>query len=168
MKNSKMENTSDSRNTWKSYLDLQDFALKAALDEYWHWSSDMHNMQLSIVKNYLWLAAISASAIGAALGTLTTPFSNMNPAHAIAVIFLCSAEICAVYAFISGVKLMLGERGGWRPIAIPSYCELLENARGDDDSFKTAQLKIDLLDSLNKNIDSLRKIHSEKGEGQGL
>lgn len=159
-----METTQESSETWNDYLGYLDFSLKASLDEYWHWSSDMHNVQLGVVKNYLWLSAIIASAIGAALSSYFVPFKSMNGVQAVAMAALCGGELSAIYSFVSGIRLMLGERDGWRPTTVPSYYDLLDRACGNDQSFKTAQLKIDLLQKFSSDIDSLRKIHSEKGD----
>ena len=66
----RMQSTSsDSQTSWSEYEAFTDVVLNKLLEEHKLFSSDHHKTQLDIIKNYLWLAAIIASAIGAVLAT---------------------------------------------------------------------------------------------------
>ena len=161
----RMQSTSsDSQTSWSEYEAFTDVVLNKLLEEHKLFSSDHHKTQLDIIKNYLWLAAIIASAIGAVLATKSFKFSELSLCDALSLSALTVAALLACFAFIKGTRLLLGERGGLRPVVAPSYYELLCEAYGDDESGKPFAVKQNWIRELEGAVQYMRDIHSEKGK----
>ena len=62
-------NATQQESSWKEYEAFTDVVLNKLLDEHKLFSSDLHKMQIDIIKNYLWLSGIVASAVGTVLAT---------------------------------------------------------------------------------------------------
>lgn len=157
-------NATQQESSWKEYEAFTDVVLNKLLDEHKLFSSDHHKLQLDIVKNYLWLAAIVASAVGAVLSTKEFKLTELSSSDAISLSALMFSALLACVAFIKGTRLLLGERGGLQPVITPSYYALLEKAYGDDESQKTFIAKQEWISELEGAVIYLRTIHTEKAK----
>ena len=146
--------SSDSQTSWSEYEAFTDVVLNKLLEEHKLFSSDHHKTQLDII----------ASAIGAVLATKSFKFSELSLCDALSLSALTVAALLACFAFIKGTRLLLGERGGLRPVVAPSYYELLCEAYGDDESGKPFAVKQNWIRELEGAVQYLRDIHSEKGK----
>ena len=77
-------------------------------------------------------------------------FSELSLCDALSLSALTVAALLACFAFIKGTRLLLGERGGLRPVVAPSYYELLCEAYGDDESGKPFAVKQNWIRELGK------------------
>lgn len=156
-------NATQQESSWKEYEAFTDVVLNKLLDEHKLFSSDLHKMQIDIIKNYLWLSGIVASAVGTVLATNDFKLSELSSADAIAMPSLMFSAFLACLSFIKGTRLLLGERGGLRPVITVSYHELLDKAYGDDESQNTFKAKQEWISELEGAVAFLRETHSEKG-----
>lgn len=164
MQTTPSDTQSTSSSTWSEYEAFADVVLDKLLEEHKLFSSDHHKIQLDIIKNYLWLAAIIASAVGAVLSTKPFNFSELSLWDALSLSAMTVSALLACIAFIKGTRLLLGECGGLRPVVAPSYYELLCEAYGDDESGKPFAAKQKWISELEGAVQYLRDTHSMKGK----
>ena len=156
-------NITEQEASWNEYKAFTDLVLNKLLDEHKLFSSDLHKIQIDIIKNYLWLSVMIGSAVGAVLATNDFKLTKLSSTDAIAIPSLMFSACLACSTFINGTRLLLGERGGLRPVITPSYYDLLKTAYGEDESHSTLGAKHEWISQLEENIKFLRKIYSEKG-----
>lgn len=154
-------NSSPQMNQFNSFTD---FILAKMLDEYKMFAVDLHNTQLNVVKNYLWLSAMIGTAGGSILAWAELSMKSMNALEAIAGPMLLFGISLAVFSFLSGIKLMLGEGDGSRPNPSDTYLHYLNKSYGDDISGKPILGKYDWLSYLDKSLIELRATHTSKAK----
>ena len=155
--------SSDSQISYKDYESFTGFTLGKMLDEYKMFVVDLHNSQLNTIKTYLWLSVVIIGAICSALMTTDFHFETITGGQAISISTLLFSCFLSLKTFVSGTRLLLGERGGAIPLMTDSYFGLLESAYGDDGTWTTHQTRQDWIEDLEQKIDYLRDIYNEKG-----
>lgn len=155
--------TSENTEEWNEFNDFNNFVITKMLDEYKMFAVDLHNTQINIIKNYLWLSVTIATACGAFLAWIKLSFATIDAFEAIAGSTLMFGIFLAVYSFIVGARLLLGEKDGSRPNPADSYLAYLAMAYGDDSSWKPYQARSAWIKHLDKSLVEIRKLHSLKG-----
>lgn len=146
--------------TYDLYNEFVDWTLDKQIGEYRLYILELHNTQLSVIKNYLWLSAMIAGAIAAVLATTQFSLATATAKQAILVPFLLFSIFLCLETFVRGTKLMIGDD---YPVITNSYLQNINEALGDDKSNKTMDVKQNMVSEIQGNIDYLREIHSKKG-----
>ena len=155
--------TSENSEEWNEFNDFNNFVIAKMLDEYKMFAVDLHNTQINIIKNYLWLSAMIATADGPFLAWAKLSFATMDAFESIAGPILMFGIFLAIYSFIVGTRLLLGEKDGSRPNPAGSYLAYLAMAFGDDSTWKPYQARSAWIEHLDKSLVELRQLHSLKG-----
>lgn len=153
-------NTSEKQISFDLYNEFVNWTLDKQTAEYRLFVLELHNTQLSVIKNYLWLSAMIAGAIAAVLATVDVNLSTITSKQAILVPCLLYSIFLCLESFIRGTKLMIGDD---YPVITNSYLQNIADALGDDDSNKTLDVKQRMISEIQGNIDYLREVHSSKG-----
>lgn len=156
-----MDKTSD-KNPYERYEKFLDWTLDKQIDEYKSFSLTIHDSQLSVVKNYLWLAAMIVGANCSVLAYMDFTLTNLTALQAVTGSCVMFSTIMSVVTFISGTQLLLAEKGGQVPNITDSYLTNLKEAYGTDDSDKVVKVKNRMSAQLQYSIDYLREITSTK------
>lgn len=156
-----MDKTSD-KNSYERYEKFLDWTLDKQIDEYKIFSLTIHDSQLSVVKNYLWLAAMVVGANCSLLAYMDFSLSNLTALQAVTGACVMFSTIISVVTFISGTQLLLAEKGGRVPNITDSYLINLNEAYGPDDSPNVVKVKNRMIAQLQFSIDYLREITSTK------
>lgn len=159
-----MSSTSlEPQKTFKEYEAFTGFTLGKMLDEFKMFAVDLHNSQLNTIKTYLWLSVVIIGAICSALMTSDFHMRTVTGGQAVSIPTLLFACFLSLRTFVSGTRLLLGERGGAIPVMTDSYFGLIEAAYGADGTFVPLKARQDWIEVLEQKIDYLRDIYHEKG-----
>lgn len=150
------------KNSYERYEKFLDWTLDKQIDEYKIFSLTIHDSQLSVVKNYLWLAAMIVGANCSLLVYMDFTLTNLTALQAVTGACVIFSTIISVITFISGTQLLLAENGGRIPNITDSYLTNLKEAYGPDDSDKVVKVKNRMTAQLQHNIDYLREITTAK------
>lgn len=155
-----MEETS--KTSYCKYEKFLDWTLEKQVDEFKMFSLSIHDSHLSLIKNYLWLAAMVVGGDCSLLYYMDFSLRHLTSLQAIVGPCVILSTAISIKVFIDGTSLLLGEKGGAMPNMIDSYIETLQKAHGDDDSHKTIKAKSNLVERFEYRITYLRNITSAK------
>lgn len=145
-----------------AYLDE---ALKAARDERKLWACDMHNVQLSQIRQSIYISATIGFAV-AGLIVLTPYWGGHEAALRVGpFIFstLCFALAACVGTFIYGAFCLRGE-SSTIPLADVSYIDRVDSAWAADGDHRVYESKVEWLAALDETIREHREATHRKGK----
>lgn len=145
-----------------AYLDE---VLKAARDERKLWACDMHNVQLSQIRQSIYISATIGFAV-AGLIVLTPYWSGHEAVLWVGpFIFsiLCFALVACVGTFIYGAFCLRGE-SYTIPLADVSYVDRVDSAWSDDGDHRVYESKVEWLAVLDETIREHREATDRKGK----
>lgn len=152
----------DLENSYSEYEKFLDWTLEKQIDEYKIFSLTIYDSQLSVIKNYLWLAAMLIGADCSLLAYMNFSLSNLSEVQAIFGSFTVLSGVLSLNVFIKGTKLLLGEKGGVVPNITDSHLKNLKLAYGSDADHKIFVVKNKMSAQLQYSIDYLRDGVSSK------
>lgn len=159
MQNSQQPPKDDNKPGYDVYDAFLNWTLDKEIEEYRQYTHHLHNTQLMVIRNYLWLAAMIVGAISAVLATIDFNLATISAHTAIGSSILMFSMLIALDAFISGTRLLLGDA---YPVITNSYVDNLKAGFGHDNSGNTIDVKQSLAVDLQHSIDNLRESHTAK------
>ena len=162
---SKKEEASNSSESLKEVGAFLDEVLKAAREDYKLEAIDKHNIQLSQIRQCIYMSATIGFAI-AGLIVLTPYWGGASAPLAVGpVIFtiLCAALLACIGSFIFGVFCLRGENTTV-PIVDASFIDRADTAWGDDGSFCVHEAKVNWIVRYDEVIKEARDTVDRKGK----
>lgn len=90
------------------YAEFLNITLKQEFDEWKLHVIDIDNIQSNVLKTYLWINALVATAIISLLAYVDLRFATMNAATAIYGAGLAGAALWAIASFITAIRMLVG------------------------------------------------------------
>lgn len=153
----KTEETSNApeNGSYKDFYAFCDVLITRAFEERRYFSIDLYSAQIANIKQLIYLCATAATAISAVI--VCTPYWAGESAplvgNNLCFTLLIVGFLLCISGLFYGVFALRGEQGGILPLPLESYLGVASEAYGTDDSLKTYEAKMKLLDSLDQCID---------------
>lgn len=163
-----MEETSNSprSDNYESFYSFCDVLINKAFEERKYFSIDLYSAQIANIKQLIYLCATAATAISAVI--VCTPYWAGNSAplvgNSLCFTLLLIGFLLCIAGLFYGVFALRGEQGGILPLPLESYLDAASEAYGTDDSLKTYEAKMKLLNRLDECIDFFKNKTSIKAK----
>lgn len=157
-KTEETKETPEKKDSYSTFYGFCDVLIDKAFEERKYFSIDLYSSQISNIKQLIYLCATSATAISAVI--VCTPYWAGDSAplveNSLCFTLLIIGFILCIIGIFYGVYALRGEQGGILPLPLESYLDLASEAYGTNDSLKTYDAKMKLLNSLDQCIDFFR------------